>query len=125
MYKYYNPNPTHQSNTDCVIRAISKLMNKTWDEVYILICLQGFIIHDMPSTNRVWGRFLYNNGYRRYLIPDTCPSCYTVKDFCVDHPYGKYLLALDGHVIAAVDGEYFDTTDTGHEVPIFYWKKVF
>lgn len=123
MYKYYNPNPAHQYTGDCVIRAISKLMNQSWMKTYLMICLQGGMMYQMPSTNTVWGQYLLNNGYRRYIIPDTCPECYTVKDFCKDHPYGKYLLALDGHVIAVIDGDYYDTGDSGNELPLFYWRK--
>ena len=62
-------------------------------------------------------------GYSRFVIPNTCPYCYTVKQFCKDHPYGKYLLALDGHVVAVIDGDYYDTWDSGNEVPIYFWKK--
>lgn len=124
-YIYYNPNPTNQFIGDCVIRGISKLLNQDWEETYIKICMQGFMMHDMPSSNRVWGRYLYNNGYRRYLLPDTCPDCYTVKDFCKDYPKGKYLLSIEGHVVAVDDGDYYDTGDSGNEIPLYYWRKEF
>lgn len=123
MFIYYNPNPGHWDTGDCVVRGISKLMNQSWERTYFMICLQGFIMHKMPSYNEVWGEYLYNHGYRRTRLPDTCPDCYTVKDFCHDFPIGKYLLALNGHVIAVVDGNYYDTGDTGDMVPLFYWRK--
>lgn len=34
-YVYFNPNPSELSVGDCVIRAISKLTNLTWEQVYI------------------------------------------------------------------------------------------
>ena len=34
MWKYHNSNPKKREVNDCVIRAISKAENKTWDEVY-------------------------------------------------------------------------------------------
>lgn len=80
-------------------------------------------MYDMPSSNRVWGAFLNNNGYSKHVIPNTCPDCYSVKEFCYDHPVGRYLLALDGHVVAVVDGCYYDTWDSGNEIPLFYWRK--
>lgn len=122
-YIFYNPNPTNQFIGDCVIRGISKLMHQDWEETYLKICMQGFMMHDMPSSNRVWGRYLYNNGYRRHLLPDTCPDCYTVEDFRKDYPSGKYLLAIDGHVVAVEDGNYYDTGDSGNEVPLYFWRK--
>lgn len=49
---------------------------------------------------------------------------YTVEDFCIDHPNGKYLLAIDGHVVTVIAGFYFDTwEDSGREIPIYYWFK--
>lgn len=59
MYKYYNPNPAGLSVGDCVIRAISKLTNQTWDETFIDICMMGYELKDMPSANHVWERVIY------------------------------------------------------------------
>ena len=78
---------------------------------------------DMPSSNAVWSEYLKRCGYKRYVIPDTCPDCYTVKDFCRDNPRGKFLLATGSHVVAVKDGDYFDAWDSGNEVPIYYWSK--
>lgn len=122
-YRYLNVNPRHQDTGDCVIRAISVLMNQSWSWTYFMICLQGFLMYRMPSTNSVWSQYLYGCGYRRTSLPDTCPDCYTVKEFCQDFPNGRYLLALDGHVVAVIDGDYYDTGDSGNEVPLFYWRK--
>jgi hypothetical protein len=36
---------------------------------------------------------------------------------------GRYILAIPGHAVAIVDGAYFDSFDSGNEVPIYYWKK--
>ena len=119
----YNPNPKGNLVGDCVIRAITKLTDKDWDSVYVDISLQGFMMKDMPSSNSVWGAYLMSKGYKRYIIPNTCPDCYTVKEFCRDYPNGKYLLVLDGHVVTVVDGDYYDTWDSGNEIPDYYWVK--
>lgn len=78
---------------------------------------------DMPSSNEVWMSYLHKRGFNRYIIPSTCPDCYTVSKFCRDHPQGIYLLATGTHVVAVINGNYFDTWDSGSEVPIFYFKK--
>lgn len=123
MYKFYNPNPSERFCDDCVIRAITKLEHRDWNDVYISLCLCGFVEKEMPSTNRVWNKYLMQSGYTRTIIPNTCPDCYTVKDFCREHPVGKYLLATGEHVVAVENGYYFDTFDSGDEVPIYYWHK--
>lgn len=122
-YFVYNPNPTRKLVGDCVIRAISKTLNKSWEDVYLDIMLQGFMMKDMPSSNDVWGRYLLNHGFKRYIIPDTCPDCYTVRQFCAENPQLTGILATGSHVIAVDRGNYYDTWDSGDETPIFYWRK--
>ena len=78
---------------------------------------------DMPSANHVWGSYLKRKGFRRYIIPDELPDDYTVKDFCRDNPDGEFILALHGHVLAVKDGEYYDSWDSGNEIPIYYFKR--
>ncbi len=123
MYVEYNPNPCKKSTGDCVVRAISKILQLPWEQTYIKLTAQGLKDCDILSSNEVWGNFLESNGFKRYIIPDTCPRCYTVIDFCNDHPSGEYILATGNHVIAVVDGNYYDAWDSGHEVPIFFFQR--
>lgn len=123
MWVQSNNNPDKALVGDCTIRAISKAIGKPWDDTYIYLAVQGFKMKDMPSSNRVWGEFLYNNGFRRFIIPDSCPNCYTIKDFCEDHKDGKYILATGTHVVCVMDGNYYDSWDSGDEIPIYYWRK--
>lgn len=122
-FVFYNPNPSKELVGDCVIRAISILTSKNWESTYVDIVEHGALMYDMPSSNVVWGSYLRSKGYLREVIPNTCPDCYTVKDFCLDHPRGKYLLATGTHVIAVIDGNYYDTWDSGKKIPIYYYYK--
>ena len=120
---HYNPNPDGKYVGDCIIRALTILLNDTWDNVYIDLSMVGFYIHDMQNSNAVWGEYLKLNGFKQYPLPDTCPNCYTVKQFCIDFPEGVYMVATGSHVVAVIDGNYYDTGDSGNEVPIYYWRK--
>ena len=123
MYKNLNLNPFHRRADDCVIRAIAKLLNKSWEEIYADLCLEGLRYYDMPSANHVWGSYLKKKGFKRYMIPDTCPECYTVGQFVKDYPQGKYMLALNGHVVTVIDGNYYDSFDSGDYIVTYYWMK--
>lgn len=123
MYIPFNPNPAGKYVGDCVIRAIVKATNRNWGKVYQDVVNKGYRMKDMPSSNHVWASYLKDSGFRRYIIPDMCPDCYTVKDFCYDHPIGTYILGTGTHVICVVDGDYFDTWDSGDEVPIYYFER--
>lgn len=118
-----NPNPNGILVGDCVIRAIAIATEDSWERVYVELAVKGFDMCDMPSSNSVWGSLLRTKGFNRYVIPNTCPDCYTVKDFCNDHPNGTYILGTGTHAVAVWNGDYYDTWDSGNEVPTFYWKK--
>lgn len=85
---YYNRNIAGNDTGDCVIRAISIALNQSWGDTYWDLCHQGFIMGDWGDNNKVWDSYLRSRGFKRRVIPNTCPDCYTVKDFCIDHPYG-------------------------------------
>ena len=122
-YVYKNPNPIKNLVGDCVVRGISILINKPWEYVYTNLVTKGLEMFDMPSSNEVWSAYLRSLGYEKFLIPNTCPDCYTVKDFCYDNRRGKYLLATGDHVVAVINGDYFDTWNSGNEIPIYYFTK--
>ena len=108
---------------DCSIRAISIALNQSWEKTYSDICALGFDLYDMPSSNSVWGTYLQDNGFVRQIIPNSCPECYSIREFCHDHRAGLYILCTGSHVVTAIDGDYYDTWDSGDEVPVYCWHK--
>lgn len=122
-YINYNPNPKNARVGDCVIRAVSCATNKSWIYTYIYLCIYGLMCFDLLSSNAVWGRYLHDKGFKKYLIPYSCPDGCTVEQFAKQHQKGTYILALNGHVVCVKDGRYYDTWDSGNEVAIYYWKK--
>lgn len=122
-YVYYNPNPLKLSVGDCTIRAISRALNMSWTRTYLSLTIQGLLMYDMPSANRVWGQFLRSKNFKKFQLPDTCPDCYTIRDFCYDYSYGTFVVGTGEHVVCVVDGNYFDSWDSGNEIPIYYFKR--
>lgn len=122
-YIYYNPNPLKLSVGDCTIRAISKVTGMDWKRAYLELLVQGYLMYDMPSSNRVWGELLKRFGFTQKLLPNTCPDCYTIKDFCNDFPTGIFVLGTGAHVIAVIDGNYYDSWDSGNEIPTYFFER--
>ena len=123
MYRYYNPNPCGKAVGDCVIRAVSRLENLTWEQAFISICVFAYVHCDMPSSNAVWSAYLRSRGYRQHSLPLNCPECYTLQDFCREHPVGSFLVGTGTHVVAVIDGDYYDAWDSGNEVIDRYFTR--
>ena len=122
MWIEYNPNPFGLRVGDCVIRAISKALNQPWEKTYIDLCVQGFMLGDLQSSNAVWSLYLRHNGFKRRTIED-CPDCYTVEDFCREHPNGVYVIGTGSHAVAVVDGCVFDAWNSLREIVVYYFEK--
>ena len=123
MFIRYNANPIGKQVGDCTVRALSHALSQPWERTYIGLALEGFVLCDMPSANSIWGAYLKKQGYTRHIIPNDLPADYTVEDFCKDNPKGNFILALHGHVVSVIDGNYYDSWDSGKEVPVYYWSK--
>ena len=119
----WNPNPNRKHVGDCAVRAITKATDESWENAYCGICIQGFLMCDMPSNNGVWGAYLRTKGFKRKLLSEDCPDCYTVEEFCQDHPKGVFVVAVSGHVLTVIDGNYHDSWDSGQENPIYYFER--
>ena len=123
MFIEYNPNPVGRKVGDCAVRAISKVLDMGWEAAYIALVINGLSMGNMPSSNEVIGSVLRQHGYMRKNLPDDCPACYTIEDFCEDNPQGRYVLGANNHVVAAIDGNYFDTWDSGTETVMYAWYR--
>ena len=123
MWREYNPNPTGRKTGDCVIRALCYALGKDWLDVYAVLTVKGLLQGDWGNANNVWGAVLRDNGFVRFFLPDECPDCYTVSDFCADNPKGLFVLATGSHVLTVCDGCYYDSWDSGDQVPTYVWRR--
>lgn len=119
MYQHFNENPLHKNVGDCTVRAISKALNRSWDSVYTALCVKGYEMCDLPSSNAVWGAYLLDCGFSRHILPEIC----TVADFAEEHGQGIYILATGSHVVCVSDGIIYDSWDSSAEVPTYYYTK--
>lgn len=122
-YRYYNPNPIKDNAGDCVVRMLCCVTGRTWVDCYLDLTEKGLEMGDVISSNIVWVAYLRDLGFKRYSLPDTCPNCYSIEDFCIEHPKGTYVLGTGSHVVCVKDGYYYDSWDSGKEIPMFYLRR--
>lgn len=116
---YYNPNPCKRSVGDCAVRAIAKALGLTWKRAYALLTEEGYDVCDMPSSDAVWGSVLRRHGFEKHVVISN--NLYTAREFCVEHPYGIFVLAFGGHVATVVNGYIFDSWNSSNEIPQYYY----
>lgn len=122
MWVKCNPNPLGKAANDCVVRAIAVATERSWQDVYADLCKMGRILCDMPSSNAVWGMFLEKEGHEQFLLPESCPRCVTVRAFAKRFPRGTYIIGTGNHAVTVIDGDYYDSWDSGDEIPSYFWK---
>jgi hypothetical protein len=122
MYVFANPNPKKLITDDCVIRAICIAEQRSWEDIYVELLAEGFMEKEMPNSNYVWGKYLTDKGYTRHLLADSCPLCYSVREFSLDHPKGVYIVATGTHAVCVIHGDWFDVFDSGSAVPLYYFS---
>lgn len=123
IYVGFNPNPNGRRVDDCSVRAVAAAIGSDWYTAFDLTAEKARKMGDMPHSDSVWGAVLRDFGFKRYAVPNTCPDCYTAEDFCIDHPDGVYVLGFGGHVATVVNGRLFDSWNSSHEIPQYYWYR--
>lgn len=131
MWIRYNANPIGKQTNDCVIRAISTVMDMDWRVVHDALCFLSGDLYTVPSDNECWSTYLEDLGFYRYDYPHSCPEdCITVAEFADTHRRGRYLLntceyevasnhhiiATGSHLIALINGDWYDTFNSGREI---------
>lgn len=116
MYKYYNANPEKRNISDCVIRSISKLTDRTWYDVFeelsYLASEDGFMFDNVEFVEDY-----LDDRYER-----ECHYSKTVGEFAKEFPYGRYAITMNGHITALIDGVIFDTFNPSNRIMRCAWK---
>lgn len=129
-YVYYQPNKKDIKDQvgDCQVRALSKALNLSWVEAFDLtipLCreLQTYTIFDgcLEKTKESMRKL----GFDYHGISNKRGSKRpTVDEFTKDHPNGTYICKVANHVVAVVDGKYYDTWDSGWRSMYGYYEKM-
>ena len=130
MYKYYQPNKKdiRDAYGDCTVRAISKALDLTWVDAFKLMipyCIEYQVtnIFDCPIKTRK--EILSELGFEYTGVSNKRGTKRpTVSSFAKEHKTGTYIINVANHVVAVVDGIYYDTWDSGDCSVYGYFKKL-
>lgn len=122
MWVKCNPNPLGRQTGDCVVRAIAIATDSSWRDTYRELCRIGEREADLPNSNLVWHMMLRELGARQFLLPESCPDCITVRAFCERYQAGIYIIGTGEHAVCCIDGDYYDSFDSGSMTPSYFWK---
>lgn len=125
LFHYYQPNKkdSKDNHDDCVIRGISRVNNLVWTDALSALVTYSLKLWNMPSSREVYGAYLKDHEFEYHGISNKKGTKRpTVWSFTKDHPQGRYLLNVANHVVAVVDGEYWDTWDSGEKCLYGYYE---
>lgn len=130
MWVYYQPNQLDLKDNygDCTIRALSKVFGLSWIDTFKMC-------EPVIEKYQLLPNYFFFAGQEDYIVEMLKLKRYkisnkkgskrpTVKSFCSTHPQGVYLLKVAHHVVAVVDGKYYDTWDCGEKSLYGYYERV-
>lgn len=129
-YVYYQPNELDKQDRygDCTIRALSKAFDCSWKEAFekqVPYCLKYQVTSAFDCPANQAKIILKELGFEYHPIKLSKGSKRpTVSSFAREHTTGRYILNVARHVVAVVDGKYYDTWDSGNKCLYGYYKLV-
>lgn len=125
-YKYYQPNEKDLKDQqgDCAIRALTKFLGCTWLEAFDKLAVYARQTQTLINSLDNIKLFMAQAGYEYTSI---YKERKTVLDFAKAHKTGTFILYVrvgySTHLVAVMDGVYYDTWDCGDRLIYGYWKK--
>lgn len=120
----YNNNPKQKRTNDCVIRALSLGLNKSWKDVYKDLTNLGIKKGLMLNDRNNWKQYLKDFGYKMEKMPKKLNGKrYTVEEFINELAYNKqtYIIKIANHLTVVKDKKLYDTWNCKNKCVGNYW----
>ena len=115
-FEYYNANPYGNDISDCVIRSLSVLTDRSWREVYNeLTDLAG-------DVGLMFDRVEFVEDYLDDRYDRQCHYSKTIGEFAREYSKGRYAVTMNGHITAIIDGIIIDTFDPSNRIMRCAWR---
>lgn len=131
VFKLFNANPKKRNTGDCVIRALSVALDKSYFDVLTdLQVLQQRNFYDIGDP-KLYGKYLESLGWKKQKQPRQDNNrkytgvmwCRFIK-FWRNQKYNRMIAHIGGnHIVAIIDGKIIDTWDSSGGCIGNYWVK--
>ena len=104
---YYNRNPDGNKASDCVTRAISLSTNLPYSKVRQKLHYSAKLFECEKLNVDCYSHLLEDV----FKFPKIYCNGFTINQFADTHPFGVYLVRMDGHISTIWDGKVIDIWD--------------
>lgn len=119
-----NINPKGWKTDDCVVRALAKANNMSWESTYLMLCEVGLKKCRMPNSKHTYEALLKTYGWVKYKMPKHSDgSRYTVKELVDEKSNKRMVISIANHLTFADKGTLIDTWNCGGKSVGNYWIK--
>lgn len=118
-FKYLNVNPQKLTIEDCVARAITLASGLPYEEVWRKLWLTAELYECDTLCKFCYSNFITN------VLKYKEVNCHnmTVGEFADRHPFGTYLVRIEGHLSTIINGCVYDIWDCRDALCDTVWKK--
>lgn len=115
-WREFNPNPKERNIGDCTLRSYCAAFDISWDEAFDIasqIAKENSTLVQYVADKVLTEHFncTVSDKYNKKTVKGK--DRITVNEFAMTHPYGTYILHVRSHQVTIIDGEYWDSWDSG------------
>ena len=124
-YEYENVNPKNRYIGDCVIRAIARGLEQSWEQTVRELTELGIKDGNVCNDKRNYEKYLSLKGWIKCDEPRKADNTkMTIEEFCKSHVVHKAVVhAGSHHVCAIINNKVHDTWNSSRETMHTYWVK--
>lgn len=119
-----NINPKGWKTGDCVVRALAKANNMSWESTYLMLCEVGLKKCRMPNDKQTYEALLKTYGWVKYKMPKHNDGTrYTVKELADEKPNDRIIVSMASHLSFIDKGTLVDSWNCSNKSVGNYWIK--
>lgn len=112
----YNPNPKERNIGDCTLRSYCAAFGISWDKAFDIaskVAKENSSMIQYVADKVLVEEFncVVDEKYNKKIVKSK--DRIKVNEFALSHPYGTYILHVPKHQVTVINGEYWDSWDSG------------